>query len=174
MFVDKRRRSYPRRKYPQLYGKWRYMLSRCYDEFSYNYEGYGGRGIFVCDEWKTSFYAFARWAINNGWYEGCLLQIDRIDNYKGYTPDNCRLVSAKENARNRRDNVLLEYNGWVFCVAEWAEILKISTGVIGRRLYVLNWSVKDALEVIPKRGRNEIKERANVDALIKEWFERGD
>lgn len=52
--------------------------------------------------------------------------------------------------------------------------IKISTSVIGRRLYVLNWSVKDALEVIPKRGRNEIKERANVNALIKEWFERGD
>lgn len=174
MFVDKRRRSYPRRKYPRLHGKWRYMLSRCYDKSSYNYAGYGGRGIVICDEWKDCFYTFAAWAMENGWNENCSLQIDRIDNYKGYSPSNCRLVSAKENARNRRDNVHLTYSGWTFCVAEWAEILKISTSVIGRRLHVLNWSVKDALEVIPKRGRNEVKERANVDVLIKEWFERGD
>ena len=57
------------------------------------------------------------------------LYIDRIDNDKGYSPDNCRWVTNKENNRNRTNNV--RYRG--LCVAEWAEIWGITfQGARGR------------------------------------------
>ena len=61
---------------------------------------YEDRGIRVCDEWldRTKFF---EWAFSNGYADD--LQIDRIDNDKGYSPDNCRWVTPKENQHNRRD-----------------------------------------------------------------------
>lgn len=58
---------------------------------------YGGRGIKVCEEWSTVL-PFMSWALKNGYEEG--LQIDRINNNTGYSPDNCRFVTRTENARN--------------------------------------------------------------------------
>lgn len=64
---------------------------------------YVSRGIGICDEWMT-FEGFARWEKFDQYKPG--LQIDRIDNNKGYGPDNCRWVSCRDNARNKRCNVL--------------------------------------------------------------------
>jgi hypothetical protein len=47
--------------------------------------------------------------------------LDRIDNNSGYSPENCRWATSKEQNRNRRDNVMLTFNGQTKCVAEWAE-----------------------------------------------------
>ena len=62
---------------------------------------YRDRGITVCEEWRNSPRAFGDWLLAHGWRKG--LQIDRYDNDKGYYPDNCRVVTSKENANNRRD-----------------------------------------------------------------------
>ena len=62
---------------------------------------YRDRGITVCEEWRNSPRAFGDWLLSNGWHKG--LQIDRIDNNKGYSPDNCRVVTPKENINNRRN-----------------------------------------------------------------------
>jgi hypothetical protein len=61
---------------------------------------YQDRGITVCDEWRRDFEAFERWARENGYAPELFL--DRIDNYKGYSHDNCRWVTAKESATHRR------------------------------------------------------------------------
>ena len=66
---------------------------------------YQDRGITVCDEWLV-FENFRDWAISHGYKEG--LQIDRIDNDKGYCPENCRWITPKENINNRRNTVRLE------------------------------------------------------------------
>lgn len=66
---------------------------------------YIDRGITVCDEWLT-FENFRDWALSNGYRDD--LQIDRIDNDKGYCPENCRWVSRKENANNKRRTARLE------------------------------------------------------------------
>ncbi len=76
------------------------MMQRCYYEKSAGYNNYGGRGITVCAEWKSNLKGFYDWAINNGWEEG--LAIDRIDNDKGYSPDNCRWATVQNNAYNKR------------------------------------------------------------------------
>jgi hypothetical protein len=63
------------------------------------YKYYGGRGIFVCNEWLYNFENFHEWAMKNGWTPD--LEVDRIDNNKGYSPENCRCVSGEVNARNK-------------------------------------------------------------------------
>jgi len=66
---------------------------------------YQDRGIKVCDEWRRDFEAFERWAIENGFEPDLFL--DRIDNTKGYSPENCRWVTPKESTKNRRKAVYL-------------------------------------------------------------------
>ena len=67
---------------------------------------YRDRGITVCELWRNSPQAFGDWLLSHGWQKG--LQIDRIDNNQGYTPENCRVVTPKENANNRRDTWRLD------------------------------------------------------------------
>jgi len=78
------------------------ILKRCYDKNNKDYVNYGGRGIEMCEEWRNSKQRFMRWCVDNGYDES--LEIDRIDNDKGYAPDNCRFVTRKENRQNRRDS----------------------------------------------------------------------
>ena len=89
--------------YPDLYGVWESMKSRCENPNREKFKDYGGRGIEICDEWHDSW-SFVKWALTNGYQKG--LQIDRIDNNKGYSPDNCRWVTPKQNSRNRRNTKL--------------------------------------------------------------------
>lgn len=89
-------------KHSRLYNIWCAMKSRCYNLNAHNYKNYGGRGITVCAEWLHNFAAFRDWALSHGYQEG--LSIDRIDNDKGYSPDNCRWATMKEQRHNRRDS----------------------------------------------------------------------
>ena len=87
-------------RYHKLYTIWKNMKIRCHNQNSSDYWDYGGRGIRVCIRWKDNFVRFYNWAMANGWEEG--LQIDRRDNDGNYHPDNCRFVTSKVNANNRR------------------------------------------------------------------------
>lgn len=95
---------------------------------------YGERGIDVCEEWlgKDGQKNFREWAVNNGYQKG--LTIDRIDNNKGYSPNNCRWVTAKQQSYNRRSNKLITIQGKTQTVTEWAKELGISVGALQNRL----------------------------------------
>ena len=92
----------------RLYSVWDNMLKRAgvykgaSEEVKHNYQD---RGITVCDEWLV-FENFRDWALSHGYSDD--LEIDRIDNDKGYCPENCRWVSRRENANNRRNTIRLE------------------------------------------------------------------
>lgn len=84
----------------RLYTIWNDMKQRCYNVRATNYKNYGGRGIRVCAEWRDDFGAFQQWALSHGYADD--LSIDRIDNDKGYAPDNCRWATDYEQAHNKR------------------------------------------------------------------------
>ena len=83
----------------KLYDTWHEMKRRCYNTNRPAFERYGGKGIEVCDEWKDDFIAFYDWALFTNWKD--TLSIDRIDNAKGYSPDNCRWADPYTQAINR-------------------------------------------------------------------------
>ena len=67
---------------------------------------YRDRGITVCELWQNSPQAFGDWLLAHGWHKG--LEIDRIDNDQGYSPENCRVVTPKENSNNKRNTSRLD------------------------------------------------------------------
>ncbi len=74
------------------------MKQRCTNKNSSCYKNYGGKGVYVCDEWKNSFVVFKEWAIKNGYQEN--LEIDRILSSGNYEPLNCRFITKSENVKN--------------------------------------------------------------------------
>ena len=81
------------------------MLDRCYNSNSPSFKYYGARGISVCDEWRSDFKNFCKWAKENG-YDAYAPRgecaIDRINNDGNYEPTNCRWVDVKTQCSNRR------------------------------------------------------------------------
>lgn len=113
------------RKYPigsdshsRVYTLWRAMLWRCNDPKHEAYGRYGGAGITVCQEWQE-FEGFRRWAVAYGYDEK--LTIDRVDNTKGYSPENCRWATRKEQARNRKSSNFITAFGETKYIMDWAK-----------------------------------------------------
>jgi hypothetical protein len=96
-----------------------------------NYSDYGGRGIQVCERWRTSFMAFLA---DMGERPSTEHSLDRIDNDGNYEPGNCRWATKQIQARNRRCNRVISLNGEARTVAEWSELLGVSPRTIYSRL----------------------------------------
>lgn len=116
-------------KHTKLYGRWTNIKDRCFNPNSKDWDNYGGRGIRMCAEWKNDYRAFESWAISNGYSED--LQIDRIDNNKGYSPDNCRFITPKMNSNNRRNSKKIMFEGRETTIIEISE----ETGIPWSTLY---------------------------------------
>lgn len=126
----------------RLYSIWSCMKNRCLCENNTHFDDYGGRGITVCDKWKDNFEVFKSWAISHGYMDS--LTLDRIDNDGNYEPKNCRWVTRKEQAQNRRTTHMVEFKGEVKPLSEWEVITGISASTLRQRLYKAGWSVEDA------------------------------
>lgn len=123
----------------RTYNIWYHMHRRCSNRSDIGYADYGGRGIAVCDEWRD--------------YEVFLAQmgecpvdhtIERIDNDCGYSLENCRWATCKEQARNRRSNVVLVARGKSMTMAAWAEKVGINKQTISERIK-RGWSHERAI-----------------------------
>lgn len=135
-------------KHP-LYATWSDMKRRCHNKNHKDYPKYGKRGIGVCNEWRNDVLAFTEWTLNNGWAKG--LQIDRIDNNKGYSPENCRFVTGKENCRNTRNNIWIEYGDFHGVLSELAEKIDMRASTLYNRIVTLKWDVEKAITTPVKK-----------------------
>lgn len=105
----------------RVYSIYRSMNNRCYRKNNNAYKNYGARGIKICSEWsgKFGFMYFYKWAMENGYNDN--LSIDRIDNDKGYSPDNCRWATIQEQALNKRNVIVVVYKGEVMSLSVFAK-----------------------------------------------------
>lgn len=126
-----------------LYDVWTNIKQRCLNKNNPNYKNYGGRGITICDEWINNFIKFQEWAIKNGYKKG--LNIDRKDNDKGYSPENCRFITYIENQNNKRTNAYIEFNNKIDTITNWARSLNMNPRTLITRLDTLNWDIEKAL-----------------------------
>jgi hypothetical protein len=124
------------RNIPAEFNIWQGMIERCHNPSSMSFKNYGGRGIFVCDEWRNNFPAFMAYI---GQRPSLKHSVDRINTNLGYQPGNVRWATHKEQARNTRTNCILTYNGESKCLAEWAEIVKIPYHTIKARKNRYQW-----------------------------------
>lgn len=141
------RRKHGLSKHP-LFSVWIHMRERCTNSNHESYENYGGRGIYVCKEWDDDFNSFYGWALNNGWGKG--LELDRIDNDKEYSPNNCRIVTRRVNSLNRRSNRLISFRGKTQTLIEWCREFDFKPSTIGSRL-INGWSIEQALSIPARR-----------------------
>lgn len=132
----------------RLYKIYSKIKERCYYEKYPEYNLYGGRGIKMCEEWKTDFMSFYNWSINNGYNDK--LSIDRIDFNGNYEPDNCRWADNILQANNKRNNIVLEYNGEKHTLPEWAKILELPYSTLANR-YKRGKSIDEILNPIKLR-----------------------
>lgn len=131
-----------------IHNKWIQMRQRCLNKNNSAYKDYGARGITVCDQWNE-FENFLDWSIKNGYCKG--LSLDRIDNSKGYSPDNCRWVEWKEQANNRRRNILINYNGEIKPLKKWCSELNVSYYLIRNRIVRLGYTFEEAIKYKPRQ-----------------------
>jgi hypothetical protein len=137
------------------------MITRCYNDKANFYKDYGGRGIAICDEWLNSFDSFYFWAIASGYSPG--LSIDRKNNDKEYSPDNCRWSTAKQQANNKRTTAWFTAYGEQKSLALWAEDsrCKVCIPTIKSRL-LKGWSFEDAISKKPTPlGERRWKRKSN-------------
>lgn len=116
----------------RLYNIWQDMKARCYNKNKYCYKDYGARGIKVCDEWKNDFLNFYNWAKSNGYKDN--LSIDRIDNYKDYTPQNCRWATSEEQNYNKRNTIIIENDGIKYTILDLYKKFNIPKKILWYRI----------------------------------------
>lgn len=136
-YMQYRRETIPNKKKDRLFHVWKGMKERCEYKKHISARFYQNRGIRVCDEWENDFGAFREWAIKNGYdYSKTRKEqsLDRIDNDKGYSPDNCRWVSMTINNQNTRRNINLTYKGKTQCISAWSRETGLSIETIRGRL----------------------------------------
>lgn len=129
------------KRHSKVYGIWCAMKRRCFNKNVKAYKDYGGRGITVCDRWLK----FENFYMDMGDPQ-VNQSIERRDNNKGYSPDNCIWIHREMQSRNRRGLRMIEVDGKVKTMSEWAEITGISITTIWARLKK-GWSHKEAISI---------------------------
>ena len=128
------------------------MTYRCHNPNCSIYYKYGAKGISVCKEWREDKFKFFEWSITHGYKDD--LTIDRIDNSKGYSPDNCRWATVKQQSNNRTDNHYITLKGERHTLNEWSEIVGLSCGAISQRLK-RGWTEEKAIFTPQMRYRKK-------------------
>jgi hypothetical protein len=147
-----RKRERHGKRHTREYEIWKSMIQRCHNPNSAGYRNYGGRGIVVCERWRTSFCAFIS---DMGTMPTDGMSIERRRNNDGYSPSNCVWATCEEQAANKRNNRYITYNGETHHLMEWERITGIPYRVLGRRLD-RGWSAQRTITTPVK----ELQQRA--------------
>jgi hypothetical protein len=131
------------------YRIWQMMKDRCSNPNKKTYHRYGGRGIQVCERWKTSFVNF---------YQDMgprpeKKTLDRVDNDGHYCPDNCEWRTKKEQSNNRNNNAILVFEGRRQNITEWSRELGFPRNMVNSRINSLGWTVRRTLTTPPGAPR---------------------
>ena len=116
------------------------MRQRCHYKDATGFRNYGGRGIKVCDRWMNSFENF--FADMGDRPQG--MSLDRIDNDKDYSPENCKWSTVVEQGTNQRTNRFIEHEGERLTLMQWSRRTGLSKHTISRRI-IKGWSVEKTL-----------------------------
>ncbi len=127
-----------RRSSPE-YKAWGHMIERCRNPNTECFADYGGRGITVCDRWRTYEHFLADMGPRPAG-----MTLERKDNERGYEPGNCVWATRKQQMRNRRNTKMLTFNGETKGLTEWAEQLGLKKTTLEKRLK-LGWTADRAL-----------------------------
>lgn len=122
----------------RAYNIWDSMMGRCYRPKASGYKNYGGRGITVCDRWHSFENFYADMGEPNN------LTLDRINSDNNYSKENCRWASYTTQANNRRNNLIIEFNGKKQTLRAWSEELKVSIRKLYSRHYA-GWDIERML-----------------------------
>lgn len=140
--------------YTPEYRAWCAMQIRCTVPSNKAWPRYGGRGITVCDRWKR----FERFIEDMGQKPSSKHSLDRTDNDLGYSQDNCRWATWREQQRNRSTTRMLTFQGETMCITAWSERTGLSRPVIAHRLNI-GWPIERALTEALKPGRGKKSHR---------------
>lgn len=140
--------AYSAKHYPSVYGVWKNMKQRCMNPNNPAYHRYGGAGIKLCERW----FLFENFYADMG-DRPPGMSLDRIDNAKGYSPENCRWATNAQQVRNSKRAVFVTFNGVSLCISDWCKKTGITYGVFKARRKN-GWSLERALLTPPRKQVN--------------------
>lgn len=132
----------------RLYTKWKGIHQRCYNPKCQMYKYYGGKGVQMCEEWKTDYTKFREWAYANGFDEnakGYDQTLDRIDCDGNYEPSNCRWTDMTTQSRNRGFTRKVTYRGEYLHIFTLADKYHLSHDNLYRRIVEKHMSPEAAV-----------------------------
>jgi hypothetical protein len=138
----------------KIYNAWGSMKDRCFNPNCHEYINYGSRGITMCERWKNSFENF----ITDMGMPPRGYSLDRIDNDKGYSPDNCRWATRRTQNRNKRSNINISYLGKTMCLRDWCDVLDMPYKTVEDRINDYGWEPVKAITT-PIKEHKEYKRK---------------
>lgn len=156
-----------RAEYPAEYGAWNSMRSRCLNPKVKTYKNYGGRGIGCCEEWKN-FRSFLR---DMGLRPSSDHSLERVDNEKGYSPDNCKWATYEEQNTNRRSVIELEFRGAIVRLPDLVRLHGATDLHTVRGRIRKGWDIERALATPKFEGEamQLARRRGGINSNIARW-----
>jgi hypothetical protein len=140
------------------YGVWEEIIQRCTNPNSKAYSDYGGRGIRICEQWRS----FERFFENMG-PRPKGYTIERLDNSRGYEPGNCVWATRKQQLRNTRRTINVTVLGVSGCLKDVCQHFGINSSAVGRRLK-RGWPLADAV-ITPSVPRSGLRRKRAAPTL---------